>query len=203
MYAPAAAVNSAIMTGMDAKASRRCWFYPRPAWLVYGAVVATGVLFASERWRWFAFNEHKGWTVLLAVAVVAVVLVLIVAWMFAALLFRRRAQFGLATLLVFVTLCALVCSWLAVRIKQARRQAEAVAAIRKMDYGTAVYLGNAVPPEPEPLRKLMGDDFFSEVVNVRWGFYSEVPGIPHAVSPVPNYAPVELLRDLPDIRTLT
>lgn len=94
------------MTGKDAKDARRRWFLPTPAWLVYGAVVATGVLFVCERWRWSFFGQRKGYAVLLALGVVAAVVVLIPAWMLVTLLFRRRAQFGLRTLLVFVSLCA-------------------------------------------------------------------------------------------------
>ncbi len=161
------------MAGMDTKAARRRWYLPMPAWLVWGAAVATGLLFACERWRWFPLHYQKGWPVLLAVAVVGAVLVLIPAWMFAGLLLRRRVQFVLGTLLVFVTLCAVVCSWLGVRIKQARRQAEAVAAIRQKHEGCVVYetqLHGTVPPMfdtpspgPEPLGKLLGGDFFDEV----------------------------------------
>src|SRR6516225_5453283 len=102
------------MARMDAFAAKRRWYHPAPAWLVYGAAVATGVLFACERGRWFPVHYQKGWPVLIAVAVVAAVLILILAWMLVALLFRRRAQFDLRTLLVFVALCAAVCSWLTV-----------------------------------------------------------------------------------------
>ena len=107
------------------------WFSPTPAWLVYCAAAATGVLLASERWRWFYFNQHKGWTILLAMGVVGAVLVVLLAWMLVALMFRRRVLFGVSTLLVSVTVCAVVCSWLAAGLWQARRQAEAVAALSK------------------------------------------------------------------------
>ncbi len=161
------------MAGMDAKAARRRWFWPTPAWLVWGAAAATGVLFACERWRWFPVNYQKGFPVLLAVAVVAAVLMLILAWMLVALVFRRRMQFGLRTMLVFVTLCAVVCSWLTVRIKQARRQAEEIAAIKEK-HGSASYHWETAsiermaelvpaPPGPERLRKLLGIDFFGIV----------------------------------------
>lgn len=96
------------MGGMEANVAARRWYCPTPAWLVWGAVVATGLLLASERWRWFFLGQHKGYAVLAAVAVVGAVLVLIPAWMLAGLLFRRRAQFGLRTLLVLVALCACV-----------------------------------------------------------------------------------------------
>ena len=95
---------------MDAKVAARRWYHPTPAWLVYGALAATGVLAAAERvpLRWFGFYYYKGWPVLLAVAVVGAVLILLPAWMLVALAFRRRVQFELRTLMVFVTLCAVV-----------------------------------------------------------------------------------------------
>jgi hypothetical protein len=160
------------MAVMDASHARR-WFWPTPALLVYGAAAVTGLLYASERWRWFPANYQKGWPVLLAVAVVAAVLVLLSAWMLVALVFRRRAQFGLRTLLVFVTLCAVVCSWLAVRIKQARRQAEVLGSIRANHWSSVTYqwdfdhdgdwLHNALAPGLMPLVKFLGVDFFGDV----------------------------------------
>ncbi len=76
---------------------------------------------------------------MLAVAVVGAVFVTTLAWMLAGLVFRRRVQFGLRTLLVFVTLCAVVCSWLAVRLREARRQAAAVATMREKFDAVAWY----------------------------------------------------------------
>ena len=52
-------------------------------------------------------------------------------WFAVALLFRRRFQFGIRTLLMFTLVCSLACSWLAVRMKEGRKQKEAVAAILK------------------------------------------------------------------------
>ena len=164
---------------MDAKSATRRWFLPTPAWLVYGAAVAAGILFACERWRWFPVHYQKGWPVLLAVAVVASVLVLILAWMLAALVFRRRVQFGLGTLLVFVTLCAVVCSWLAVRIKEATQQAETLSVMEKKYPGGVFHdweigengsiLSGALPPESDPLMKLLGADFFNDAGGLSLG----------------------------------
>jgi hypothetical protein len=53
---------------MDTPEKRR-WYRPTPAWLVFGSLAVTGLLFLSEKWRWFGFNEHKGWTVLAALLV--------------------------------------------------------------------------------------------------------------------------------------
>jgi hypothetical protein len=109
---------------------------------------------------------------LLAVAVVGAILILLPAWMLVALAFRRRVQFGLRTLLVFVTLCAVVCSWLTVRIKQARRQAELIERIHKTDgvivgYTLGLQIPDNRPPHaPEPLTKLLGVDFFGDVTDL-------------------------------------
>ena len=55
-----------------------------------GSLAVTGSLFLSEKWRWFWFNEHKGWTVLAAVAGVGVVLGLMLLWWLVALVFCGR-----------------------------------------------------------------------------------------------------------------
>ena len=87
----------------------------------------------------------------------------------------RWYQFSLRTLMVFVTLCAFACSWLAVKMRQAKLQQEAAAAIVKLG-GTVKYdwqidaNGNAVPnakPTFSPwLRGTLGDDFFWQVKGV-------------------------------------
>ena len=58
----------------------------------------TGVLFLSERFQWFGFNSHKGWTVLIAVAGVGVVLAFMLLWWLAALVFRWQFQFSIRSL---------------------------------------------------------------------------------------------------------
>jgi hypothetical protein len=45
---------------------------------------------------------------------------------------RRWYQYSLRTLLVFVTLCAIPCSWLGVKLKQASREREVAAAFLKL-----------------------------------------------------------------------
>ncbi len=151
------------------------WFYPAPAWLVYSSPIVTGLLFASERWRWFSFNEHKGWTVLIAVAGVGVVLALMLVWFVIALVFRLRFQFSIRMLLVMVVAVALPCSWLAVEIKKARRQWEVAIAIQKLggeatrdwEYGPFRWMPPAAQePVPAWLVSLLGDDFFGDLTAV-------------------------------------
>ena len=77
---------SAIMTGMtDAPKPR--WFHPTPGWLIVGLLAVEGLLWLSERFQWFWFNEKKGWTVLIAVASVAVVFAGMLLWLVVALAF--------------------------------------------------------------------------------------------------------------------
>ena len=44
---------------------------------------------------------------------------------------RRWYQYSLRTLLLFMVLCAIACSWFAVKMQRVKRQQEAVEAIRE------------------------------------------------------------------------
>jgi hypothetical protein len=87
---------------------------------------------------------------------------------------RRWFRYSLRTLMLFVTACALACSWLAVKMKEAKRQREAVEEVREAggdvsyDYELDASF-NAIgesPSGPVWLRNLLGDDFFNSVVAV-------------------------------------
>jgi hypothetical protein len=160
---------------MDASPAARRWYQPTPAWLVWGAAVAVGILYTQEHSWFFAFEHNcRGLMVLLAVAVLGTVAIALPAWILLALVFRRRVQFGLKTMLMFVTLCTVVCSWLGIRIRQARRQAATVAAIREKFHANVMYVDwrswPVVPPPqvPEPLIKSLGVDFFADVVSLEF-----------------------------------
>ena len=45
------------------------WYHLTPDRFFVGLLVVQVFLLLSERLQWFAFNENKGWTVLIAVAV--------------------------------------------------------------------------------------------------------------------------------------
>jgi hypothetical protein len=127
-----------------------------------------GFLLLSERFRWFAFNEHKGWTVLIAVSNVGAAMLLMFLWFLAALIFRRRFQFSLRSLLVLTVAVAIPCSWLAVEMKKAKEQAEAVQAIESEGGGVYYDILGGEPPEPARLRGLLGDNFFRNVFAVQF-----------------------------------
>lgn len=96
----------------------------------------------------------------------------------------RWFQFSLRTLLIVVTLCAVPCSWLAVKMQQARRQREAVKRLIELD-GNPLYdwdveangrlVLNPQPPGPALFRSVLGNDFFDSVYSV--DFFSPFPPI--------------------------
>ena len=144
-----------------------------PVWLVLGLLVVEGLLWLSERCRWFWFNERKGWTVLIALGSVGVVLALMLLWFVVSLLFHLRFQFGIRSLLVLVVAVAIPCSWLAGEMRKAKRQNVVVEEIKNLG-GRVAYDWEGLdhngvvpvhpqPPEPAWLRNLVGDDFFAEV----------------------------------------
>ena len=170
----------------DTTPSRVRWFHLAPGRFVLALLGVEVLLWLSERFGWLGW--HKGYAVLTGVATVGVAMVLMLGWFGLALVFRRRFQFSIRSLLVLVVVVALPLSWLATEMRAARRQTEAVTAIRTATDGptkktalraddwrlpfaeTVVYdyeIDDAGVqrwpsqlPGPEWLRKLLGDDFF-------------------------------------------
>jgi len=103
----------------DGQIPKLRWYRLTPDRLLIALLPIVAFLFLSERFRWFAFNEHKNWTVLIAVAVVCLAIVLMLLWFGVSLIFRLRFQFSIRSLLLFVTLVAVVCSWFSVKMQQA------------------------------------------------------------------------------------
>jgi len=141
------------------------------------------VLLLSERYQWFPFNEHKGWTVLIGVAMLCVALLLLTIWFAAGLVFRQRFQFSLRSLLVLVVAVAVPCSWLAVRMQQAKRQREVVEAIwaakGHVRYDRSYHRADRAAEFPGPtwLLAIFGHDFFADVEHTFTEFRDGAAGI--------------------------
>ncbi len=75
-------------------------------------VAVYGFLLLSKQLGWFGFDEDKDNRLVIAVAAVAVPILLMAFWVVVRWAFRRRLQYSLRTLLIFVTLCAVLCSGL-------------------------------------------------------------------------------------------
>lgn len=141
---------------------------------------------------------------------------------------RRWFRFSLRTLLVVVLLLSLPLGWFAVKLRQAEKQRKAVEAIREAR-GRVVYdyelkddefYVRPEPPGPAWLRRLVGDDFFADVVHILttdWPdpprqsgdvFLGHVNGLRHLeslnlfVTPVTD-AGMENLEGLTTLETLT
>ncbi len=110
-------------------------------------------------------QRGKGYTVLISVAGVGVVLLAMLLWFVVALVFRRRFQFGIRALLVLTVAVAMPCSWLGVEMKKASEQKEAAEAIEKVG-ATVTWDPKSVGPEC--LQSLLQEDLFAQVEEVFW-----------------------------------
>ena len=68
-----------------------------------GLMGAISFLWLSEQFCWFSFNEHKNWTVLIAMAVACAAVVLLLFWFGVSLISRIRFQFSIRSLLLIDT----------------------------------------------------------------------------------------------------
>ena len=168
-----ASLQPAIITGMDTAECKRRWYCPTPGKLVIGLLVVECLLWLSNWLGWPSW--HKGYAVLTSIAAVGIVLILMLLWFVAALVFRRRFQFSIWSLLLMTVAVALPFSWLGVEMKKAKEQREAVADIEAVsgivqyDYeldSTGGYIANASPSGAVRLRNLLGDGFFNNVDRV-------------------------------------
>jgi hypothetical protein len=76
---------------------------------------------------------------------------------------RRWFQFSLRMLLVFVTISAIPCSWLAVKLREMKREEAAAAAFEKAGW----YIEwDESAQGPAWLRTLLGEHFFAHVISV-------------------------------------
>jgi Leucine-rich repeat (LRR) protein len=110
----------------------------------------------------------------------------------------RWYQFSLRTLFILTALVAVVCSWFAVKLQEAKKQRETVQAIEKLG-GSVHYnffddgTGNIIQPAPVGpawLRNLLGHDFFDNVRIVNLNDSKDAD------------AALRLLKDLPQVRNL-
>jgi hypothetical protein len=149
------------------------WFHPTLARFFIGLLAVQVLLFVSDQFNWFPFNEEKGWTVLIAVGVVGLAVLAMLVWALVCLVLRRRFQFGVRSLLLFLVAISIPLGWFAWEMEEARRQREAVEAIGEAG-GIVNYnyqyisdqFGGLQSTQPAWLRKLLGDDFCYEVVAV-------------------------------------
>jgi len=102
----------------------------------------------------------------------------------------RRYYYRLGILLLCVLILAVGLNLFSVKMKQARRQSEAAALIRELGGQVAYDDQGVVPPGAFPgLRKLLGNDFFDNVIKA-------------ILPPTAADADLECLEALPNLETL-
>jgi Leucine-rich repeat (LRR) protein len=177
----------------------RRWSLLAPIFCLIVLLSLVGVLLLSERFRWFTFNEKKGWTVLIAVASVGIAGILMAFLFVAGLFFRWRFQISIRLLLTLLFVIAIPFEWLAVEKLQAENQKKTLTAIRnaggyfRYDYQdwAEVVLVESNPSGPDWLRSLVGGNFFDEVTGAEFG------------DPKINDSVLELVEKLPDLNWLS
>ena len=168
---------------MTDPAIQRRSFRPAPAWLICGLPVAEGLLWLSERFQWFWFNEHRGWTVLIAVAVVGATILFMLLWFIASLVFGWRFQFSIQSLLVLTLVVAIPCSWMMVETRRARTQHDSVATYTRDSRQGVGYDFQLDPPgrrlPPGIDESIRASREFESSLGVAW-HNSSPPERPHA-----------------------
>jgi hypothetical protein len=135
------------------------WFHLTPERLVGALLLAEIFLWLSDRCGWFGLSESKNLAVLLAIGLLGLSLLMFFLGYLSALVYRRRFQFGIRTLLLLMLAVAVPFSWLAVEIEKAKRQKEIVDFYNtKFEVETHDWLS-----APNGLRILLGDLFFKRV----------------------------------------
>jgi hypothetical protein len=161
------------------------------SWLIVAILMFNAVLFVSQRFKWFSFNVHKGWTVLIALTCTGIFLGLFALWLTAVLLLRWEFRVSIRSLLTLFVVGAIPLGWLAAEMKAARRQMDAINWIG-IEHGGYAYdwqcdaqgqplwpMPNARKPPALPwLSNLLGDDLFADVVSVKFadGYPPIAPG---------------------------
>lgn len=174
-------------TSADVPTTKPRWYAPTPAKSLFAVLVMQGVLFLSAHYRWFWFNERKGYTVLITVAATAIGLLLLAGAVVVSRFFKSKSQFSLATLLLIVPVMAIPCAWLARGIEQARQQRDVVKLAARIETAPSGVSENWVTD-------ILGPDFFRDVT---------VLTFPHQINPaVGNDAYLAQLRGFTKLRTL-
>jgi len=146
------------MTDPHPPKPKRRWYHLTPDRLILGLLAVQVFLFLSERFRWFAFNEKKGWTVLIAIGVGGLAVLVLLLWFGTCLVVRRRFPYSLRTLLLLVLVLSVPLGWFAIEMRRARRQKEAVEAI--------LMAGGEVIHDSGWLGRWPADEFYSDVIAV-------------------------------------
>ena len=144
---------------------KRRWYQYSLRSLLVGVLVLEGLAVLLGCFLILAEMSYtKWWRIagpgLAGIAVIIVIILAIVR------LVRHRFRYSLRTLLIFMVLCAIACSWFAVKTQRLRKQREAVRAIVGADGDVSYSYDNAKDFDPGWVASWLGYDPFSTVVDV-------------------------------------
>ncbi len=147
------------------------WQFLTPQRFLVGLLILVALLFTSQRFQWFTYNEKKGWTVLIALVTVASAILLILIWFACSRILGSGFRFSLRSLFLLCFIVAIVLGWFAVDLQQARQQRTAIEAIvnagGRVFYSWELGVANARPPAADWLRRWLGVDFFSDADSIQ------------------------------------
>ncbi len=136
-----------------------------------------GGLLLSERFQWFAFNQEKGWTVLIAMAVAGLGVLALLIVSFASYLFKWQFQFSVKSLVLLLLVSAIPCCWFAEKRRQASSQLEAFKVFRAFPgiirYDFEMSSEKAANRVTSQLIDVLGNDFFADLERVCLGSTQE------------------------------
>jgi hypothetical protein len=151
--------------------SERRYQFLTPQHFLVGLLMLVSLLFISERFQWFTYNEKKGWTVLVALVTVASAILLILIWFACSRILGSGFRFSLRSLFLLCFIVAIVLGWFAVDLQHARQQQTAIKAITnaggRVFYSWELGVANARPPATDWLRRWLGVDFFSDADSIQ------------------------------------
>jgi hypothetical protein len=141
--------------------------------LIVSLLGVQGLLLLSARFQWFAFNEAKGWTVLIAMAVAGLGVLALLVCSLASYFFKWQFQFSIRSLVTLILVTAIPCCWFAVKRRQASRQQAAFKVFRAFPgiirYDFELPSDKAATNANKPLIDALGNDFFADVKHVCLG----------------------------------
>ena len=140
------------------------WYRLTPERFIWAVLFLEIFLWISDRCRWFAFNEKKGWTILIAMAALGLSLLWFSLWFLSAWVYRRRFQFGIRMMLVLTIAVAIPFSWLKTSIEQAKGEQE-IAAYLKEKFNCHIGYRESLQASPW-LSKILGENFSIQIYQI-------------------------------------
>ncbi len=159
---------------------KRPWRFS-PDRLAASALAMVCGLWLWDYFRGFGLFYHKGWLVLIAVAMLSATIIVMLVWWLGSLLFHGRFQFRIRSLLLLTVAIAITRSWFAAALAQSRRQAATIewACSIGMDSrydwddrswdGAGAGFPRIAGPPPNCLANAVGVDFFSTPTTIGIG----------------------------------